>query len=126
MHVHNNGEPRQLGVKGTLTRGDRKVDLELPGEPLAKEGTEVLQTSVKIDDPALWSPRTPNLWNLDLEVPGETTYRARVGLREVAPRAPTCCSTATRSSCAAPRSTRTSSAAATACGRSTRTGSSPS
>ena len=81
--MHNNGEPRQLGVKGTLTRGDRKIDLNFPAEPLAREGTEVLKTSVKIDNPELWSPRTPNLWNLDLEIPGETTYRARVGLRQV-------------------------------------------
>ena len=83
VHVHNNGEPRQVGVKGTLTRGDRKIALNFPAEPLAKEGTEVLETTVKIDNPELWSPRTPNLWNLDLEVPGETTYRARVGLRQV-------------------------------------------
>jgi hypothetical protein len=83
VHVHNNGEPRQLGVKGTLTRGDRKIDLNFPAEPLAREGTEVLKTTVKIDNPELWSTRTPTLWNLDLEVPGEATYRARVGLRQV-------------------------------------------
>ena len=83
VHVHNNGAPRQLGVKGTLTRGDRKIAFDFPAEALAKEGTEVLKTSVKIDNPELWSPRTPNLWNLDLEVPGEATYRARVGLRQV-------------------------------------------
>ena len=86
VHVHNNREARQVGVKGTLTRGDRKIDLNFPAEPLANEGTEVLKTSVRIADPALWSPRTPNLWNLDLEVPGETTYRARVGLRQVVAR----------------------------------------
>lgn len=83
VHVHNNGAPRELGVKGTLTRGDRKIEFDFPAEALAAEGTEVLQTKVKIDDPELWSPRTPNLWNLDLEVPGEATYRARVGLRQV-------------------------------------------
>ena len=83
VHVHNNGAPRSLGARGTLTRGDRKVAFELPAEPIAKEGTEVLETSVKVDDPALWSPGAPNLWELALEVPGEATYRARVGLREV-------------------------------------------
>ncbi len=83
VHVHNNGVARQLGVKGTLTRGDRRIALNFPAEALANEGTEVLRTSVKIDNPELWSPRTPNLWNLDLEIPGETTYRARVGLRQV-------------------------------------------
>lgn len=83
VHVHNNGEPRTLGVKGTLSRGDRTVDFEFPATPIAKEGTAVLQTSVRVDDPVLWSPAAPNLWELALEVPGEATYRARVGLREV-------------------------------------------
>ena len=83
VHVHNNGEPRPLGVRGTLTRGDRKIAIEFPAEPIGKEGTEVLETSVKVPNPELWSPGAPNLWELALEVPGEATYRARVGLREV-------------------------------------------
>jgi hypothetical protein len=83
VHVHNNGEPRALGVQGTLSRGDRKIALDFPPEAIAKEGTEVLETSVRIDSPELWSPQTPNMWELALEIPGEATYRARVGLREV-------------------------------------------
>ena len=83
VRVHNNGAPRPLGARGTLTRGDRKIAFDFPAEPLAKEGTEVLETSLKVDDPALWSPRTPNLWELAIEIPGEASYRARVGLREV-------------------------------------------
>ena len=83
VHVHNNGEPRQLGVKGTLSRGDRKIAFDFPAEAIAKEGTEVLKTSTRVDSPDLWSPPTPNMWELALEVPGEATYRARVGLREV-------------------------------------------
>ncbi len=83
VHVRNNGEPRQLEVKGTLSRGDRTIDLSFPAEPLAHNGTEVLETSVQVDSPELWSPAAPNLWDLALEVPGEASYRARVGLREV-------------------------------------------
>ena len=83
VHVHNNGEPRPLGVKGTLSRGDRKVPFEFTAVPIAKEATEVLEASVRVDDAALWSPGAPNLWELSLEVPGEASYRARVGLREV-------------------------------------------
>jgi hypothetical protein len=81
--VRNNGDPRQLGARGTLSRGDRKIAFEFAPEPIAKEGTEVLQASVRVDDPELWSPQTPNMWELALEIPGEATYRARVGLREV-------------------------------------------
>ena len=83
VHVHNNGEPRQLAVKGTLTRGGRKVEFDFPATAVAKEGPEVLQSSTRVDDPALWSPSSPDLWELSLQVPGEATYRARVGLREV-------------------------------------------
>jgi hypothetical protein len=83
VHLRNNADPRALGVKGTLTRGDRTIPIEFPAEPLATGGTEVLQTQVRVENPDLWSPTTPSLWDLDLEVPGESTYRARVGLREI-------------------------------------------
>jgi hypothetical protein len=83
VHVHNNGEARPLAVKGTLSRGDKQVELEFPAKPVAQEGTEILQASVRIDDPELWTPASPNLWELALKVAGEATYRARVGLREV-------------------------------------------
>ncbi|HVF79231.1 MAG TPA: glycoside hydrolase family 2 TIM barrel-domain containing protein [Solirubrobacteraceae bacterium] len=83
VHVHNNGETRTLAVKGTLRRGDKKVEFDFAPKPVAKEGTEVLEASTRIADPELWSPASPKLWELSLEVPGESTYRARVGLREV-------------------------------------------
>ncbi len=38
---------------------------------------------MRVENPELWSPEAPNLWDLELAVPGESTYRARVGLREV-------------------------------------------
>jgi hypothetical protein len=83
VHLHNNAAARSLGASGTLTLGDRKIAFEFPAEPIAHKGTEVLHTSVRIDDPALWSPSRPTLWDLAIEVPGESSYRARVGLREV-------------------------------------------
>jgi hypothetical protein len=83
VHIRNNLDPRAVGVKGTLSRGERKIPIDFPAEPLAKGGTEVLETQVRVENPDLWSPTAPNLWDLDLEVPGESSYRARVGLREV-------------------------------------------
>ncbi len=83
VHLRNNTDPRALGVTGKLTRGDRSIALSFPAEPIAKGGTEVLSTQVRVKQPDLWSPSAPNLWDLELEVAGETTYRARVGLREV-------------------------------------------
>lgn len=83
LHIRNNIEPRQIGVHGTLVRGDRQIEFDFPPEALATGGTEVLSTQVHIDNPDLWSPSAPNLWELELDVPGESSYRARVGLREV-------------------------------------------
>jgi hypothetical protein len=83
VHVRNNGEARVVPVQATLTRGDRSIPLEFPAEPFAKDETTVVRTSVHVDSPDLWSPSAPNLWELELQVPGEATYRARVGLREV-------------------------------------------
>jgi beta-glucuronidase len=83
VHVHNNGDARALSVKGSLSHGGRKIDFEFPATPVAHGGTEVVKTSVRIDNPELWSPDAPNLWELALEVPDESSYRARVGLREI-------------------------------------------
>ncbi len=83
IHLRNNLDARALGVTGKLTRGDRSVALSFPAEPIADNGTEVLAAQVRVENPELWSPSSPALWELELEVPGETTYRARVGLREV-------------------------------------------
>jgi hypothetical protein len=59
------------------------VPLEFAPESIAKGDTHVAEASTRVEDPQLWSPSAPNLWDLELEVPGEATYRARVGLREV-------------------------------------------
>ena len=83
IHLRNNIDARALGATGTLSRGDRRIAFDFPAEPLAKGGTEVLQTQARVPDPELWSPSAPNLWELEVAVPGESTYRARVGLREV-------------------------------------------
>ncbi|HUR85913.1 MAG TPA: glycoside hydrolase family 2 TIM barrel-domain containing protein [Solirubrobacteraceae bacterium] len=83
VHVRNILDSRVLTVKGTLSRGDRRIPIEFPGEPIAKNDTEIVETTVRVDNPDLWSPSSPNLWDLELEVPGESTYRARSGLREV-------------------------------------------
>ena len=84
VHVRNNAaDERVIGVRGTLTRGDRKVDVTFAPEPVSGAAGTVLNGSVRIEDPELWSPQDPQLWELKLEVPGESTYRARVGLRDV-------------------------------------------
>ncbi|MEA2368112.1 MAG: beta-galactosidase [Thermoleophilaceae bacterium] len=83
VHLRNRTDPRDLTVKGTLSHGDRHIPLVFAPEPVAKDETKVVAATARIDNPELWSPSAPTLWDLELEVPGEASYRARVGLREV-------------------------------------------
>lgn len=83
VHVRNRLDPRPVTVTGTLSHGDRHIPLVFAPETLVKNETKVVAATARIDDPELWSPSSPTLWDLELAVPGEATYRARVGLREV-------------------------------------------
>ncbi|MDQ3677171.1 MAG: hypothetical protein M3401_10270 [Actinomycetota bacterium] len=84
VHVRNNAAAvRTLGVRGALTRGGRKAQIDFAPEPVAAGGASVLRGTVRIEHPDLWSTQKPALWDLTLVVPNETSYRARVGLREV-------------------------------------------
>ena len=84
VHVRNNAAAeRVIGVRAKLTRGDRSADVTFVPESVSRTTESVLEGTVRIDDPELWSPQDPKLWELELEVPGESTYRARVGLRDV-------------------------------------------
>lgn len=84
VHVRNNaaGE-RVIPVRGTLTLGNRSVGVTFVPESVSTTAASVLRGTARIDNPELWSPQDPKLWELKLEVPGESSYRARVGLREV-------------------------------------------
>ncbi len=83
VHLRNRIDPRQITVTGTLSHGDRHIPLVFAPEPVAKDKTAVVAATARIDAPELWAPGSPTLWDLELQVPGESTYRARVGLREV-------------------------------------------
>jgi hypothetical protein len=83
VHTRNLSENRELAVKGTLERPGRKVQFEFPAATIARDGVKVLKTRVRIPNAELWAPGSPNLWELKLEVPGESTYVQRVGLREL-------------------------------------------
>jgi beta-galactosidase/beta-glucuronidase len=81
--VRNHAGAREIPVKGTLTNGDRTIDLTFEPAQVGARRAQLVGAQTVITDPKLWSPEQPNLWNLQLEVPGESSYRARVGLREV-------------------------------------------
>ncbi len=83
VHVRNHAADRELAPRGTLTRDGRKVDLVFGPDSIRQGETKILSATARVDDPVLWAPGSPRLWDLDLEIPGEAKYRARVGLREV-------------------------------------------
>ncbi|HKE78221.1 MAG TPA: glycoside hydrolase family 2 TIM barrel-domain containing protein [Solirubrobacteraceae bacterium] len=77
--VRNRGRPRVVRVRGTLAgHGLRFAPLRLG----AGERGET-RAQVRIAHPDLWAPGHPALAELHLEVPGESGWTERAGLREL-------------------------------------------
>jgi Glycosyl hydrolases family 2, TIM barrel domain/Glycosyl hydrolases family 2/Glycosyl hydrolases family 2, sugar binding domain len=74
---------RTIAPEGTLTRGSQTISFSFPAQTLAHGQAVKLSTNVAITDPALWSPSGPNLYQLTLTVGHESSYSARVGLRQL-------------------------------------------
>src|SRR4029077_14485636 len=83
VKVRNNGPSRTIAPKGTLTAGAQSIPIEFPGQAVEHGETASISTTVTVANPALWSPSHPNLYNLALSVGEESSYSARVGLREL-------------------------------------------
>ncbi len=83
MLVRNNGEARALTPTGTLSRGSEQIPLSFHALTLEHGQTANATATVTVTNPALWSSAHPNLYDLALEVPGESTYVAHVGLRQL-------------------------------------------
>jgi len=81
--VRNNGPQRALQPRGSLSRPGQTLALSFPVMTLAHGQSAVATASVRVAEPALWSPAGPNLYDLQLAVPGESGYTARVGLRQL-------------------------------------------
>jgi hypothetical protein len=85
VRVRNRGRSRTVRVRGILSRRGRTVRTLDFGSAGVSEGTSrALTASVAVDDPRLWSPQDPELYDLRIAVPGEATLRRRIGLREIA------------------------------------------
>jgi Glycosyl hydrolases family 2, TIM barrel domain/Glycosyl hydrolases family 2/Glycosyl hydrolases family 2, sugar binding domain len=101
VQVHNDGvSGRPLAVTGALVHGAQSVPLSFPAVHLAHDQTTTLTTTVTVPQPALWSPTTPNLYELTLSAgasgagsvssgPSASgaatgTFSAHVGLRQLA------------------------------------------
>jgi beta-glucuronidase len=83
VQVRNYGPRRTILPAGTLIHGTQTIPIAFSGLTLAQGQSATTTASVTIEDPALWSPGSPNLYQLDLAVGQESSYSARVGLRQL-------------------------------------------
>jgi hypothetical protein len=82
--VHNNGPAaRTIAPEGTLSRAGRTIPVSFTPQMVGPEQTVTMSATVTVPEPALWSPESPNLYELALAVPGESSYTALVGLRQL-------------------------------------------
>jgi hypothetical protein len=83
VNVRNNGPARTLATEGTLSRPGQTIPIAFAPQPVGAEQTVRMSAIVTVPSPALWAPGSPNLYELTLTVPGESSYTARVGLRQL-------------------------------------------
>ena len=83
VDVRNDSSQRTIIPQGSLVHGSETIPLSFPAQALAHGQTATASTSVAVPEPALWSPLSPNLYTLSLAVGSESSYSARVGLRQL-------------------------------------------
>lgn len=81
--VHNNGPARALAPEGTLSRPGQTIPVTFTPQLVGAEQTVTMTTTVTVPTPALWAPGSPNLYELTLDIPGESSYAGHVGLRQL-------------------------------------------
>ncbi len=86
IHLRNRDVVREIPAGGALVRDGKRYEFTFPTLRIPEGDASIVSTTVEVPDAALWSPEAPNLYDLELTVPGETRYELRTGLREVSKR----------------------------------------
>jgi hypothetical protein len=81
--VRNNAGERSIAPHATLAHGAQTIDVPFPAQTVAAGQSATFATTVAVAGPALWSPSEPNLYTLTLSVGEESSFTARVGLRQL-------------------------------------------
>ena len=81
--AHNYGPARTITATGSLTRGAQAIPLSFAPVALATGASARVTATTSVPEAALWSPAAPNLYQLELNVGAESSYAARVGLRQL-------------------------------------------
>jgi beta-galactosidase/beta-glucuronidase len=83
LRVRNRLRPRRIQVTGALVHGGETARLEFAAVTVDRNRSHTVRASVVVADPALWSPDSPQRYELRLAVPGESSLSEQVGLREI-------------------------------------------
>jgi len=83
VQVHNYGPSRSITPTGSLANGTQTLPVSFPAVTLGHDQSTTDTATVTVSQPALWSPASPSLYQLTLAVGSESSYSARVGLRQL-------------------------------------------
>lgn len=83
IRVRNRDRDRRVPLTGELARDGVRHALAFAATRVRRSGSRTVRASVVVDDPDLWSPRSPQRYTLRVAVPGEATLTRMVGLREL-------------------------------------------
>jgi hypothetical protein len=83
VDVRNNGPGREITPEGSLSRGRQSIPLVFTTVTLAHGQSATAVASAEVPEAALWSTASPNLYLLSLSAGPQSTYSARVGLRQL-------------------------------------------
>jgi Glycosyl hydrolases family 2, TIM barrel domain/Glycosyl hydrolases family 2 len=83
VQVHNYGIARAIVPTGSLAHGAQTLPVSFPSVTLGHDRSTTDTATIAVPQPALWSPASPSLYQLTLAVGNESSYSARVGLRQL-------------------------------------------
>jgi Glycosyl hydrolases family 2, TIM barrel domain/Glycosyl hydrolases family 2 len=83
VQVHNFGPTRTITPEGSLVHGSQTVALSFPAVTVGHDQVATDTATASVPQPALWSPGSPNLYELTLAVGTQSSYSSRVGLRQL-------------------------------------------
>lgn len=81
--VRNRTAARELTPTGVLAHGDQRIEFAFPAVRIEQGRSRIVCQRVTVPSPALWQPGDGQLYDMRLRVPGESGYRAKVGLRQL-------------------------------------------